>query len=312
MKTLWLLTLSIVLLFGCGNAEKEPTMGDASSAPPVEPSREETAIGGSAGDNNYSFEVSKPTDGYTSKINVPDANGTQSNVTATGNAVPAKVPDKIIKTGNMSMEVEEYHKAMQEINDKVKAAQGYISNQNEQRSDYRITNSLSIRVPNQNFDVVVNGIGDVAKKLIFKNVNMQDVSEEYTDVAARLKTKKEVEQRYLDILKSAKTIKDILEVESQLKYIREEIESATARLKFMDDRVSYSTISVEMYQEFVFNAPAPLQAVFGSKLLDSIIMGWNGLLALIIGLVRIWPMMLVVAVVLFILFRKWRRGMVTS
>jgi hypothetical protein len=200
---------------------------------------------------------------------------------------------------------------MEEIAQKVKAAQGYISNQSEQRDNFRITNNLSIRVLSQNFDGLVNGIGSLAKQLNYKNVHLQDVSEEYTDVAARLKTKREVEQRYLDILRTAKTIKDVLAVEEQLRTIREEIESSEARLKYMDDRVSYSTISLEIYEELEYNASAPLQNGFGHKLLSALTNGWNGLLATIIGLVHIWPFLLAIAVVVALVVRKWRKRKVS-
>lgn len=225
---------------------------------------------------------------------------------------PIKTPDKIIKTGYVEMEVDEYAKALATITQKVLAAQGYISSQNEQRDNYRITNTLSIRVVNQNFDALINGLGDVAKKVVSKSVNMQDVSEEYTDVAARLKTKKEVAARYSDILKSAKTIKDILAVEEQLRVIREEIESSEARLKFLDDRVSYSTITLQIYDELDYNAPASLQAGFGQKLLSAITNGWNGLLGLTIGLVSIWPLLLIFSGILFVVVRKVRRRRVVA
>lgn len=219
-----------------------------------------------------------------------------------------KMPDKIIKTGFVEMELDNYAKAMSEIAARVQAAQGYIGNQNEQRDDYRISNTLTIRVVNQNFDALMNGLGDLAKKVVSKSENMQDVTEEYTDVAARLKTKREVEARYLEILKSAKTIKDVLAVEEELRVIREEIESSEARLKFLDDRVSYSTITLQVYEELDYHAPAPLQAGFGQKMLAAITTGWNGLLAMAIGLVSIWPLLLGGTVVVILAVRRFRRS----
>lgn len=219
-----------------------------------------------------------------------------------------KMPDKIIKTGFVEMELDNYAKAMTDIAARVQAAQGYISNQNEQRDSYRIMNTLTIRVVNQNFDGLMNSLGDLAKKVVRKSESMQDVTEEYTDIAARLKTKREVEARYLDILKSAKTIKDVLALEEQLRVIREEIESSEARLKFLDDRVSYSTITLQVYEELEYNVPAPLQAGFGQKMLAAITNGWNALLAMAIGLVSIWPLLLGGTVVVIVAVRRFRRS----
>jgi hypothetical protein len=223
-----------------------------------------------------------------------------------------KTPDKIIKTGYIEMEVDNYAKTLSDLAQRVQAAQGYISSQNEQRDNFRITNTLSIRVVNQNFDALVNGLGEIAKKVVSKSINMQDVSEEYTDVAARLKTKKEVAARYSDILKSAKTIKDILAVEEQLRVIREEIESSEGRLKYLNDQVSYSTITLQVYEELEYHEPAPLQANFGQKLLSAVTGGWNGLLGFTIGLVTIWPMLIVMVISVVLIVRRVRRRRVVA
>ncbi len=205
--------------------------------------------------------------------------------------------DKIIKTGNMGIVVDDYAKGLATIGELVKAANGYISYESEQRNKHRITNNLTIRVPSAGFDGLMQGVGELAAELKYKHVNLQDVTEEYTDVAARLKTKREVEQRYLEILKTARTVKDILEVEEKLGYIRMEIESSEARLKYLDNRVAYSTLTVEVTQEL--NPAAPLQAGFFTQIKKALTSGWNGLLATILTTIRLWPFILIgLAVVL--------------
>lgn len=199
--------------------------------------------------------------------------------------------DKIIKTGSIGIRVDDYDAGLQTIGQLVKAANGYISNENEQRNQYRINNTITIRVPNAQFDGLMQGVGEVAAELKYKHVNLQDVTEEYTDVAARLKTKKEVEQRYLEILKTARTVKDILEVEEKLGYIRMEIESSEARLKYLDNRVAYSTLTIDISEEL--NPAAPLQTGFLTQVKKALTSGWNGLLATILGAVRLWPFVLI-------------------
>lgn len=293
MKTIWLCIPCLIVFIGChsGTESEEFRYGaPTSDAAPykMEQSEGEPTINANAATNG-SFASGG------SKLKEPVA-------------PTIKMPDKIIKTGFVEMELDNYAKAMSEIAARVQAAQGYIGNQNEQRDDYRISNTLTIRVVNQNFDALMNGFGDLAKKVVSKSENMQDVTEEYTDVAARLKTKREVEARYLDILKSAKTIKDVLAVEEELMVIREEIESSEARLKFLDDRVSYSTITLQVYEELEYHAPAPLQAGFGQKMLAAITNGWNALLAMAIGLVSIWPLLLIGGTVFFFVVRRFRRS----
>ncbi len=295
MKTIWLFIPALIVFIGCnsGTDSSEDGRYDASAYNADYTAKDESEA---EFETNYDNAASK------SSI-------TSGAPTASQPPAPTiKMPDKIIKTGYVEMELDDYSKRMAEIASKVKAAQGYISNQNEQRDNYRITNTLSIRVLNQNFDDLINGLGDVAKNVVSKSVDMQDVSEEYTDLAARLKTKREVENRYLDILKNAKTIKDILLVEEQLRTIREEIESSEARLKFLDDRVSYSTITLQVFEDLEFNAPAPMQANFGQKILKAVTKGWNGILEFAIGLATIWPLLLIIAAIAFVVVRRVRRN----
>ncbi len=297
MKTIWLFIPALIVFFGChsGSESMEDGRYDVSANNADYRSKDESQLEGEP-----TFYANATPQGFTN-VSFADANSNDK-----PNAPTIKMPDKIIKTGFVEMELDDYAKRMAEIANRVKAAQGYISNQNEQRDHYHITNTLSIRVVNQNFDDLINGLGDIAKNVVSKSVDMQDVSEEYTDLAARLKTKREVENRYLDILKNAKTIKDILLVEEQLRTIREEIESSEARLKFLDDRVSYSTITLQVFENLEYTAPASMQANFGQKILKAVTTGWNGILEFAIGLATIWPLLLIIGAGLFVVVRKIR------
>jgi len=75
--------------------------------------------------------------------------------------------------------------------------------------------------------------------------NAIDVTEEYIDLVARLNNSKAVEARLLALLEKAKTVEDILKVEGQLRIVREEIERLTAKLRYLENRIEYSTITVE-------------------------------------------------------------------
>jgi hypothetical protein len=303
MKTIWLLTLATILFIGCHSASES---SDAESYGYASTEADFVSKEESAPEPAASPSVKVTPNGLT------DANLSGSFAATQPSTPTIKTPDKIIKTGYIEMEVDNYAKTLSDLAQRVQAAQGYISSQNEQRDNFRITNTLSIRVVNQNFDALVNGLGEIAKKVVSKSINMQDVSEEYTDVAARLKTKKEVAARYSDILKSAKTIKDILAVEEQLRVIREEIESSEGRLKYLNDQVSYSTITLQVYEELEYHEPAPLQANFGQKLLSAVTGGWNGLLGFTIGLVTIWPMLIVMVISVVLIVRRVRRRRVVA
>ena len=131
------------------------------------------------------------------------------------------------------------------------------------------------------------------------------MTEEYVDITTRLKTKKEVRDRYVDILRSkAKTVKEVLMAEEQIRHVQEEIEAKEGRLRYLRDRVNMSTINLEIYQEIEYQ-PEPNVYVksFWAKLKDGFSYGWNLLQGIVLSIVSIWPL-----VILFGLFwwcRKW-------
>ncbi len=206
---------------------------------------------------------------------------------------------KIIKTGNLNVEVENYETSIVKIREIIKQSQGYISNEEENHSSYQIYNTLTIRVPKEKFDDILSKIEKTALTVNSKNINMQDVSEEYVDLTTRLKTKKEVELRYLDILKQARSINEILSVENELRVIREEIEAKEGRVKFLDSQVGYSTLTLYVYQQY----DNPYKPGFFNKIGKALSAGWEGIKIFIVGLFYIWPFWVILGT--FFIWLSW-------
>ena len=203
-----------------------------------------------------------------------------------------KILEKIIKVASMTIEVSEYKKSKTKIEELVEKHEAYIIKENENNSYHRLENWLTIRVKQHQFNDLLNNIATVAKRVVIRNVNLKDVTEEYIDVTIRLKTKREVERRYLKILQQAKTIEDILNVEEKLGDIRTEIEAKEGRLKYLNDQISYSTINIYMYEEHKSNyLPS-----FFDRIVKAVKGGWENLLAFLIGLFYLWPWWMLIPV----------------
>jgi hypothetical protein len=214
------------------------------------------------------------------------------------------IPDKIIKTASLSVEVDEYNVAIKQIRAKVKQCNGYIAAEDENNYSYMITNNITIRVLSKDFDNLVDSITTGVKKVNHKNVSSQDVTEEYVDIQARLKTKREVEARYSDLLKKANNIGDILQIEEKIRQIREEIEAKEGRLKYLTSQVEYSTIVLTVNQNFVVDQ---YEESFWSKIGEAMSGGWEGLLIFFVGLMYLWPLWLPIIIGLYFLLRYLKR-----
>ena len=125
------------------------------------------------------------------------------------------------------------------------------------------------------------------------------MTEEFLDVDARLKTKKELEIRYLDILKKASTVKEILDVERELGQLRSDIESIEGRLKYLNNQVSLATLTITIYQQL------STETQFGKKLKKGFKNGFDNLIWFFVYLTNIWPFILIIILVLiFLHFRN--------
>lgn len=171
------------------------------------------------------------------------------------------VDRKLIKDGSVSFETNDIKATRKQIFESVKKYDGYISSDQEDKYSYRISNTIVIRVPFKNFDLLLSDATKGVSKFDSKNIEVKDVTEEFLDVQARLKTKKELEKRYLQLLKKANKVTEILEVERQIGNLRSEIESIEGRLKYLENRVSLSTIRITFYQSI----PDEKEGLFSTK-----------------------------------------------
>lgn len=107
------------------------------------------------------------------------------------------------------------------------------------------------------------------------------------ETTERKLTKKELEARYLDILKQAKKVTELLEIENQIGQLRSDIESIEGRLKYLQDQVSFSTLTMTFYEAI------PNETAFGQKFKNGFRNGWYNLIWFFVALTNIWPFILV-------------------
>lgn len=214
---------------------------------------------------------------------------------------------KLIKTGNLSFETESLDRTVQFIRKQVLATQGYISSERGESGDYQISNRITLRVPAENFDALIEVIEAHAGALDEKSINTTDVTEQFLDVQTRMVTKKKVEQRYLEILKRAQTVKEILEVENQIGKIRVEIESMEGKLKYFGDQTAMSTVSIYSFQKVKTKIIS--ENTFSSRMKNGLQNGIALIQSIIIGLVTVWPLLLIgIAILLYLKFKPKRKA----
>jgi hypothetical protein len=170
---------------------------------------------------------------------------------------------------------------------------------------------MTIRVRPERFAGLLAGLnklGNIEKK----EIESEDVTAEHADVAARLRTKRALEQRYIALLGQAKKVSEVLEIEAKIGQVREDIESTESRFKALNDQIAYSTIRLKLYQPLAMPAPSAPVLSFASRITEAFYAGWSMTTSFVIGTVYLWPL-LVVSGIAWLLIRRWRirRGLLT-
>jgi hypothetical protein len=208
------------------------------------------------------------------------------------------IEKQIIKTANISFGVKDYKSSKVKIDTIISKNKGYVSSENEVNSSYNISNTIVIRVPAENFSKLLADLEGEADQFESKSINTSDVTEEYIDIVKRLENKKKVEAQYIELLKKAYTISEILQVNEQIRILREEIEAKEGRLNYLKNQVGLSTITLYMHQDY-----STVSYGFFHKIGEALQGGWQGFLGFLIALIYIWPLLLI-GVGLFIFFRR--------
>ncbi|WP_165864983.1 DUF4349 domain-containing protein [Rufibacter latericius] len=218
---------------------------------------------------------------------------TQDAAVSTGetNEAKPKTQEHVIRQAEVKFEVQDLFQSTQRVESLVSDMGATLSNTTQHQTEDTKTTDFVIRVQPEKFKPLLQQLQKESIRLDVRTISSEDVGLEYVDLEARKKAKEAVEQRFLGLLKEAKTIKQVLEVEREIQAVREQIESTEARLRYLQNQTAYSTIRLSMYQ--VIPVSTPQEPGFGARLFAALDTGWQLWLSLVIGFFYLWPVWLV-------------------
>lgn len=214
-----------------------------------------------------------------------------------------KKAGKIIKEGNMKIEVEDIFSAKKVIDILVQRHDAYYEKEILKNSNSRAVYSLKIRLPSSKFNILITDLEKGQGTILEKNINAKDVTEEFLDLEIRLKNNKSYLKRYNELLVQANTIEEMIEIQEKIRQIELMVDSNKGRIKYLGDRVRYSTLSIEMAEkpeEIIADAPT----TFGDNIASGFNNGMLGIRMFILFIVNIWPVFVVLFLV-WMIRKRW-------
>ena len=215
------------------------------------------------------------------------------------------IEQKIVKSATLKFETSDLEETRAQIQKAIGENKAIIQRESEGKDGYSVYKKLTIRVPNQNFEKLVASIGKGVSFFDEKEISAEDVTAEFIDTEARLKTKRTLETRYLELLNKAGKVSEMLEIEKKLSEIREEIESKEGQLKYMQRQVSMSSVYIEFYK--INPSESGVTNSFGSKMGNALKQGFLGLSSLFLWFLEVWPFILILVALFFLIRRRFKR-----
>lgn len=240
-------TLALLTLAGCNRSKNADYDSGTTSAPNTQ-STEPQYRGLSNADANTTTPKAQT-------VSLTDADKSQT--------VTAAVERKIIRNADLQIEVSDPAENLRRIAKVAEARGGFVvTSDATQRQDNNQTRpeleiKIVVRVPSAQFDATMDEIRNGASRILNEKRTGQDVTEEFIDLEARIRTQKALEAQFMEIMKQAKTVEDALQVQSQLAGVRTEIERLEGRRRFLENQASLSTITVTL------QSPTPIVSTSG-------------------------------------------------
>ncbi len=216
--------------------------------------------------------------------------------------------EKIIKTVEAYVQTKEYDKYIESLSASVTANGGYVENSDANMGGYGNSNRYSVytlRIPADKLDVFMLSAEENGK-ITSKTETQQNVTLEYVDIESRISAYKTEKETLTDLLEKAASLENVLAIQERLSEVNYQIENYTAQLRVLENRVSYSTVTLHISEvERVTETERTLWQRIKNEFLDNIDNLKDGLedfaVAVIGGIPVILPVVVIAAVVIIII-----------
>ncbi len=218
---------------------------------------------------------------------------------------------KIVKTVTLTAETKAFDEATAHIRESVAALGGYIEASNikgnsiyNQSGIVRRTASFTLRIPADKLDEYVADVkGRV--NIVSQRENIDDITDSYFDVDARLNSLKIEEERLLEMLEESNDLEYLIRLNERLAEVRYDIESYTSTIRRYDNMVSYSTVNITLEEVIDYTVVTDTPKTFGERLGIAFTESWHnfvtGLSDFAIELVYAAPALILLAIITVII-----------
>ena len=157
--------------------------------------------------------------------------------------------EKIIRTGDVAIEVESGKQAYKKVSDLCQELGGYLASSNFYVDEQgREAGTITLRIPKDKFTVALERLS-VLGKVQNIDTDSKDISQEYTNLTSQLDAAMVVYKKMLEALqKKQVTIPEAMRLESEITPILKRVQDLKNKIEYLNNQVSLTTITVRFFE----------------------------------------------------------------
>jgi hypothetical protein len=206
----------------------------------------------------------------------------------------------VIYNAQLSLEANDIQGTLQKVRALAEGYGGYVSSSSRSTYGAQARADIAIRVPKDKFQAAIQQI-ETYGKVLDEGTTSEDITQQYIDLKARLNNMQRQEERLNAILDMAKTVDEILRVESELERVRGEIDSLQGQINYLEGNVEMSLISVTLTE------PAPPFTPPGMDWGETLEIAISGLFTVIRGMIIVVASLIPVVIVSVPIYYVYKR-----
>lgn len=211
--------------------------------------------------------------------------------------------EKIIKTVELSVETKEYEAYLKSLTASVSAAGGYVETSTTDLGSSAYSNryaTYTVRIPSANLDAFTNAANEKGT-VVSKTENQQNVTLEYVDLESRIEAYKTEKATLTGLLEKAASLENVLAIQERLSEVNYQIETYTSQLKVLENRVSYSTVTMRINEvERVTESKPTVWTRIKNRFLNNLDILADGFIDLVVTVVGGLPVIVPLGIGIFL------------
>ena len=149
-------------------------------------------------------------------------------------------------TSYLSLLVTDVEAVISELEKEIVTAGGYVLTKHVNVPEFGKSGFITVRIPNNTRDDFLQSAKNLSVRVVSENIENQDITEQYIDIQARLARLEDTKAKMEEILESATTVEDLVQLQNQISYLQEQIDNLKGSYRYLTESATSTLITINL------------------------------------------------------------------